>query len=100
MDLQTLAILIAALMVLEMNIVAQDLMLTQHALRHHRKFLHKQNFKHKVIMSFKIFRPPPQPLCANGSPDSSYPYCCANGAQNEYCCSGPWVNPTCSAPPP
>jgi hypothetical protein len=38
---QIQAILIAALMVLEMNIAAQALMLTQHVLLHHRKIKFK-----------------------------------------------------------
>jgi hypothetical protein len=36
--------------------------------------------------------------CNNGAPISTYPHCCKNGAKNEYCCIGPYINPTCSAP--
>jgi hypothetical protein len=36
--------------------------------------------------------------CPNGAPISTYPYCCKNGAKNEFCCTGPHINPTCSEP--
>lgn len=56
------------------------------------------------------YGPPPEPLplCPNGAPDGSYPFCCVNGAvnpfccengaSNEFCCLGEYINPTCSAP--
>jgi hypothetical protein len=36
--------------------------------------------------------------CPNDAPDETYPYCCHNGAKNKFCCTGPYINPTCSAP--
>jgi hypothetical protein len=46
--------------------------------------------------------------CSNDASDSTFPFCCHNGARNkfccnngaanEFCCLGPHINPTCSAP--
>lgn len=36
--------------------------------------------------------------CPNDAPDSTFPFCCQNGAVNRFCCLGPYVNPTCSEP--
>jgi hypothetical protein len=40
----------------------------------------------------------PAPICSNGAPSHTFPHCCENGAKNLYCCTGFYINPTCSAP--
>lgn len=50
-------------------------------------------------MPHEEYGPPPvAPLCSNHAPDSTHPFCCENGALNEFCCLGEWINPTCSEP--
>jgi len=40
------------------------------------------------------------PMCGNGQPDSTWPYCCPNRAQNYFCCANGANNPTCTLPTP